>query len=47
METNMLFAANGTVLAYAITRDYAIAVSDFARRPVRWGSELIGAAYSK
>ena len=47
METNMLFAANGTVLAYAITRDCAIAVSDFARRPVRWGNELIGAAYSK
>jgi hypothetical protein len=43
---DMLFTASGQVLAYAITRDEAIAISNFARRPVRWGNELIGAEYA-
>ena len=47
MINNMLFAVDGTVLAYAITRDAAVAISNFARRPVRWGEELIGAVYTK
>jgi hypothetical protein len=47
METNMLFTTAGVVLAYAVTRDAAIAISDFARRPVMWGSELIGQKHLK
>lgn len=47
MINNMLFAVDGTVLAYAITRDAALAISRFARRPVRWGDELIGEIYIK
>lgn len=43
----MLFTTSGVVLAYAITRDEAIAISNFARRPVRWGNELIGAEYAR
>ena len=46
METNMLFTVAGKVLAYAVTRDAAIAISEFARRPIRWGNELIGKEYS-
>jgi hypothetical protein len=45
METNLLSTVNGTVLAYAIPRDCAIAISHFARRPVYWGDELIGSEY--
>jgi hypothetical protein len=47
MENNTLFTTSGQVLAYAVTRDAAIAISEFARRPVRWGNELIGEKYSK
>ena len=47
MINNMLFTTSGVVLAYAITRDAAIAISNFARRPVLWGDELIGAVYAK
>jgi hypothetical protein len=47
METNALYTTSGSVLAYAVTRDAAIAMSDFARRPVIWGSELIGEKYSQ
>jgi hypothetical protein len=43
---DMLFTVSGSVLAYAVTRDEAIAISNFARRPVRWGDELIGAEYA-
>jgi hypothetical protein len=46
MKNNMLFTVSGEVLAYAVTRDEAIAISNFARRPVRWGDELIGAEYA-
>jgi hypothetical protein len=46
MENNTLFTVAGLVLAYAVTRDAAIAISDFARRPVRWGDELIGGEYA-
>jgi len=45
MQNNMLFTVSGEVLAYAVTRDAAIAISNFARRPVRWGDELIGGEY--
>ena len=44
--TNILLTVSGTVLAYAVTRDCAIAICDFARRPVRWGDELIGGEYA-
>ena len=47
MINDMLFTTSGVVLAYAITRDAAIAISNFARRPVLWGDELIGAEYAK
>ena len=47
MENNILFTVTGSVLAYAVTRDAAIAISDFARRPVLWGDELIGGKYSQ
>jgi len=45
MPTNILLTVNGAVLAYAVTRDCAIAISNFARRPVYWGDELIGGEY--
>jgi hypothetical protein len=43
---NMLFTVSGQVLAYAICREQAVAISRFAQRPVRWGDELIGAEYA-
>jgi hypothetical protein len=46
MQNNMLFTVSGEVLAYAVTRDEAIAISNFARRPVRWGDVLIGVEYA-
>jgi hypothetical protein len=46
MNNNTLFTASGMVLAYAVTRDEAITISNFARRPVYWGDELIGAEYA-
>jgi hypothetical protein len=47
MITDTLFTTSGVVIAYAITRDKAIAISNFARRPVHWGNELIGAEYAR
>lgn len=46
MTINTLFTVGGMVLAYAVTRDAAIAICTFARRPVRWGDELIGGEYA-
>lgn len=46
MTTQILFAVSGVVLAYAVTRDAAVAISTFAKRPVIWGSETIGIQYA-
>jgi hypothetical protein len=46
MPTNILHNVNGALLAYAVTRSCAIAISNFARRPVYWGDELIGGEYA-
>jgi hypothetical protein len=33
-------------LAFAVTREEAIAICTFARRPLYWGDELIGGEYA-
>jgi 23S rRNA maturation-related 3'-5' exoribonuclease YhaM len=42
MPTNTLYTVSGTIIAHNITRDDAIKIYQFARRPVIWGHEKIG-----
>jgi hypothetical protein len=44
--TNTLFTVSGAILARNVTREEAITICTFARRPVLWGSELIGGEYA-
>lgn len=41
MPTNHLYTVSGTLLARNVTRAEAIAISNFARRPVYWGSDVV------
>ncbi len=41
--TNNLYTVSGTIIAHDITRDDALRIYQFARRPVIWGDETIGA----
>jgi hypothetical protein len=43
MPTNHLFTVSGTLIVRDITREDAYKIYQFARRPVIWGDEIIGA----
>jgi len=46
MPTAPLSTVSGVLLASNVTHDEAVAISDFARRPLVWNGVVIGLKYS-